>query len=259
MKITVVTVCRNAENEIERTAKSVIEQCCDDFEYIIVDGKSTDSTIQIVKKLNDEYSSMNRLKYISEKDNGIYNAMNKAIGLSNGKWILFLNAGDTFYTDMTLHKVDGLLDDKFDFVYGDTNYIEDGDEYIVASKPITEIKKRMPFCHQSVFAKKSILELFKFNEEYKICADYDLFLRAYRDCLKFKQIHEIVSNYSVGGYSKKNQSRLIRELTKIKYDNGIIKFRLPAELFLSMRVMAGKLFRTLLPQRAVKMKSERYK
>ena len=118
MKISIITVCKNAENAIERTLLSVVTQICfsENIEYIVVDGASTDKTVEIIKQYSNKYP----IKWISEPDSGIYNAMNKGIKLASGDYLLFLNAGDYFVHYNTLGLLVNLLKDSvFDVIYGD--------------------------------------------------------------------------------------------------------------------------------------------
>ena len=115
MKLSIVTICYNAESEIEKTILSVSKQLFKDYEYIIVDGKSNDKTMDIIERYSDKIDTI-----ISEPDNGIYDAMNKGIDCAKGKWTIFLNAGDYFYNDEVLLKLFTKLDiyENIDVAYG---------------------------------------------------------------------------------------------------------------------------------------------
>lgn len=119
-KITVVTVCFNAAETIEKTILSVVGQTYDNIEYLIIDGGSKDDTLEIIKKYENNIS-----KWISEPDKGIYDAMNKAIKMATGEWINFMNAGDCFAADDVLEKIfNDDIPDKVKFLYSDNYYIE---------------------------------------------------------------------------------------------------------------------------------------
>ena len=125
MLYTIITVCYNAQDSIRTTINSVLQQNYMDFEYIVIDGKSNDLTYSIVKKYRDEFNEKGiAYRYISEPDTGIYNAMNKAIEMSRGDWLLFLNAGDYFVNSEVLKKLSlkTQLSDK-SLIYG--NYISE--------------------------------------------------------------------------------------------------------------------------------------
>ena len=117
MKISIITVCKNAENAIERTMLSVVTQSCfnENIEYLIIDGASTDKTVEIIKQYANKYP----VKWISEPDSGIYNAMNKGIKLATGEYLLFLNAGDYLVHYNILKSLINLFgNDAFDVIYG---------------------------------------------------------------------------------------------------------------------------------------------
>lgn len=165
-KITVVTVVYNGEKTIENTIKSVLNQTYSNIEYIIIDGNSSDGTVGLVKKYKNKIT-----KFVSEPDKGIYDAMNKAIGLATGQWINFLNSGDVFYNNEVISKIFS-ADYDFDVLYGGVILRwKFGDELCLPDKK----KKEMPFCHQSCFTKTKLLKEFNFDLKYKICADRNLY------------------------------------------------------------------------------------
>lgn len=106
--ITIITVCRNAEAAIEKTIQSVIKQNYPQIEYIIIDGRSTDRTLEIIGSYEDKYP----IKVISEPDHGIYDAMNKGLSYATGDYIQFLNAGDTLLEETTIEQVVNLIQEK---------------------------------------------------------------------------------------------------------------------------------------------------
>lgn len=169
--ITVVTISYNAVQAIESTICSVINQKYLNIEYIVIDGGSTDGTIEILKKYDNKISH-----WISEKDSGIYHAMNKGIALAHGKWLNFMNSGDCFVNDEVLNSV--FLNREYicsDVLYGNTigkysfGYKNEMPESLVV------MKRRLPFCHQSVFVKTKLLKETFFDVSYKIGADYNMF------------------------------------------------------------------------------------
>ena len=147
----IVTVCFNAERTIRSTIESVLCQKTQKFEYIIVDGASTDSTIQIVQK----YAEVDdRIQWVSESDRGIFHAMNKGIGYSKGDFLLFLNAGDTFHSDTVLDKAAEVCAQS-DIVIGDVAFkTETGlseHKYMVGKELIKNLEKGENVCHQVWF------------------------------------------------------------------------------------------------------------
>lgn len=190
MKITVVTVCLNAEKTIQKTMESVLSQTYQNIEYIIMDGNSSDRTVKIVKK----YQADSRIKLISEKDNGLYNAMNKATEVSSGSYIIFLNSGDYFHDNFVIADMIPYLDS--DIVFGNVIRIFQNQEV----KEIYEGKYRLMkmllsgkmMSHQSIFTKTSVMQKYKFDEQFKICADFDFIVRAKKNKCSMKYINRDV-------------------------------------------------------------------
>ncbi len=167
--VSVVTVCRNAEKEVERTIQSVIQQDFPDFEYWIVDGLSTDNTVDTIEPYRKRLAG-----FVSEHDTGIYNAMNKAARLVKGQWIIFMNAGDTFASTHVLSDVFSKIDEstlsKTDVIYGETIQKRSVGDFKLPNRPLHYILRGMAFCHQSVFVKTFLLRKFPFNEDYRVVA-----------------------------------------------------------------------------------------
>ena len=152
MKISIITVCKNAVDSIEDTLLSLYGQTYNNIEHIVIDGASTDGTLEILNKYQDKIAY-----FVSESDSGIYNAMNKGIKAATGDFLLFLNANDTFYCVDVLEKVSNALIENPDakYLFGDVNYIsEDGTQSEV--QKYNEVKNDIYFvnrniCHQSIF------------------------------------------------------------------------------------------------------------
>ena len=124
LKFTVVTAVFNAEDVIEKTIKSVLNQTYTPYEYLIIDGKSSDKTVEIIRKYSKHFEEKNiTLKIVSEKDNGIYNAMNKGIDLAEGDFISFLNAGDWYELDALENINKFYEEDSFELTYGGLHYV----------------------------------------------------------------------------------------------------------------------------------------
>lgn len=254
--ISVVTVCYNAENEIEKTVRSVLSQKSDDFGYYIIDGSSTDRTVEIVKDISSSYSV--KPVIISEPDKGIYNAMNKAIDLVSGEWIIFMNAGDRFYDDNVLSTFSS-SGAKADFAYGDACYINQGGSFMVNAGEIEQIREKMPFCHQAVFNKVEALRKLRFDESYRICADYDCYQRAFRDGFAFEHIPVCVCMYEEGGASAKAWGRFNKEIRDIQVRNGITKLPRFKYLARSIRGNIGRLVRKCIPESKLnKVREKKY-
>ena len=192
-KITVVTVVRNAATLIDRTILSVLEQDYPNVEYIIIDGASTDGTLAKIQTYAETVSMADgrSLRYVSEPDGGIYDAMNKALRMATGEWVNFMNAGDTFANDHVLTDVfgdDGALAKHCDIadekrlpwvIGGNTvNFFADGREEIHHAEAADVIPQRMPFSHQAAFVRIQP-ETFCFGMQYPFAADYKLLYDLY--------------------------------------------------------------------------------
>lgn len=179
LKISIITVAYNSGNTIEDTIKSVLSQTYDNYEHIIVDGGSTDNTLEIIKQYEKKYDG--KLKYVSEKDNGIYDAMNKGIKMSTGDVIGLLNSDDVYNNNKVLEKISLIiLNNKCDGIYGDLTYY-DSDLKIPKRKWITgegRIKSGWMMAHPTMYLKRKIYDkVGLYNTKYKIDADYDFIIR----------------------------------------------------------------------------------
>jgi glycosyltransferase involved in cell wall biosynthesis len=215
--ITVVTVVRNCEKMLEETILSVINQTYNNIEYIIIDGGSTDCTLDIIRKYEDKIDY-----WISEPDDGVYYAMNKGIDLATGDWLNFMNSGDSFYSKTVLQNVFETESMDADIIYGDTLRIYYFGPFIEKARPINDsMKKRMPFIHQSSFVKTKLMKKCKFDETYRICGDRQFFCDCYANNKKFIYYPLIIAVYdSKYGISSNNYLLVEYELARI---NGIEK------------------------------------
>lgn len=175
-KLSIITVCKNDAENLEKTILSVASQSFNDFEYLIIDGASNDNTINIINKYKSHIS-----KFVSEPDTGIFNAQNKGISLSVGEYLCFLNSGDYFTNDEILRIAFDKSPDA-DIVYGDINYkFKNGLIYRKKSfKKLSQFKfliESLP--HPSCFIKKSLFDkIGLMDENYKMTSDYEFFIRA---------------------------------------------------------------------------------
>jgi hypothetical protein len=218
--ITVITVVYNGAKYLEDTIKSVINQTYPNVEYIIIDGGSTDGTIDIIKKYEDYIDY-----WVSEPDKGIYDAMNKGIDLTAGQWINFMNAGDRFYDENLIEEIFSKDIKKNVFIYGNAilmplSIIQKQENWHL------DILKRI--IHQSIFTPLTCLKKKKFNLKYRIMADYDLI----RYCInesKVVYIDKIICYYDYNGVSSKPLFYYFHEYLEIskKYSSNMIeKFKI---------------------------------
>jgi glycosyltransferase involved in cell wall biosynthesis len=219
---TIITVTYNAGSKVSKTIDSVYKQSCTDYEYILVDGASEDDTVQRIEKQQNQFSEKNiSYRYLSERDSGVYDAMNKSISLANGEWVCFLNAGDLFYDSETLRKLKDTTqkNSSADIVYGDTiEFKANGLSIYRKALPIEQITQAIPFFHQSCITKLDLIKKNLFDIRYRICADYDFFLGCYQDNARFVYIELPVSRYEYGGISScdDNAVLLLREQLEIR-------------------------------------------
>jgi len=195
--VTIITVVRNGASVIEQTILSVLEQSYKNIEYIIIDGGSTDGTLDIIKRFDDQIAY-----WLSEPDKGIYDAMNKGIDLSTGDWINFMNAGDRFYQTDTVQRVISSDCGTADLVYGHCQMVYAPDFSLIwKAMNITDLWKGMIFRHQSLFTKASVCKKLYFSLDYKIGADFAFIFSCYKNKYKFSNIDLVVSSVSAGGLS----------------------------------------------------------
>lgn len=215
MKITIITVCFNAENEIRRTLNSVIFQTYKFKEIIIIDGNSTDRTMSIINEFRDKLNIV-----ISEPDRGIYDAMNKGIRLSTGDYINFMNAGDTFFSSETLSKVVSYIQDKdFDVYFGDEIKKYEWGKILQKGDYINDNSTSLPFGHQSTFIKSSLMKTYEFDTSFRILADYNLINKLYLLKKSFYHIPLPISVYDMYG-SSNNIPLIFKESSRIKELKG---------------------------------------
>lgn len=209
IKITVVTVCYNALETIEKTIVSVLNQTYNNIEYIIVDGASNDGTVGIINKYSDKLAF-----FISEPDKGIYDAMNKAIDQATGEWIIFMNSGDCFASNK-------LVSDIFDSYRGDAGVIF-GNTLLKQGKKIKSNKGRINkgdfpnLVHQSTFVRTKLMKSFHFDTAFVISADFAFLYKLYKSNIEFYYVDKDVSVYDMSGLSSTNREILYREHCKIR-------------------------------------------
>ena len=205
-KISIITVCYNAGKVIRPTIKSILEQTYSNIEYIIVDGGSKDNTLSVVRESIKEFDNFN-VVIISEPDNGIYDAMNKGIKIASGKWIIFMNAGDTFFNCNVIKNIVLFFQDDFAVIYGDIAIFKKDNYYREISSEPFKHHLLMGFNHQGSFIRNDIAKKYLFNTSFILGADYDMMLRIYRDGLLFKYVPSIIAIYDVTGVSVQHNKR----------------------------------------------------
>ena len=178
VKISIVTVCFNSAKTIEQTIKSVLNQSYKNIEYIVIDGGSTDGTLDIIRKY-EPYITY----WVSEPDKGIYDAMNKGIKASNGELIAFINSDDWYHEDAMQHFAEVYERQPADVLFGDIIFINDNEEKYVSNENV-DLDKLMytnMLCHQAICTRTVLMKENPFDLQYKIAADYDFLLKLYID------------------------------------------------------------------------------
>ncbi|MBP5406287.1 glycosyltransferase [bacterium] len=221
MKVSIITVCKNAENAIERTVLSVVTQNCfaTNIEYLIIDGASADKTVEIIKQYANKYP----IKWISEPDSGIYNAMNKGIRLATGDIIYFLNAGDKLFDEKSVSEILKEFEkDDPDFLYTDILLCKNNELQKATIKKFDHADKYFLFrdciCHQASFFKKSVFERFGgFNENFKLAADYEMLLKIMANkSLKKEYLPITAAYYDITGISSTSEDVVKEERATIQ-------------------------------------------
>lgn len=209
-KLTVITIVYNNVRDIERTVLSVLNQTYPNIEYLVIDGASTDGTLEILKKYEGRLA-----KLISEKDKGIYDAMNKGLTLASGDYILFMNSGDELYASDTVENVFASAPDA-DIYYGETEmYDEDwkslGQRRHRAPETFSwkDFKYGMSISHQAIYIRRSLTE--PYDPKYKLSADIDWIIKAAKKAGKIVNTRRYVAKYLVGGMSKKKHRQSLIE------------------------------------------------
>lgn len=216
MLLSVITVAfRNYEGVVKtwRSLRNLAGDPSLNFEWIVVDGGSNDGTAEFLEKLNGEYN----LRYISEKDRGIYDAMNKGIDMAQGRYAIFLNSGDIFHDDVAqfvrqlvrvqdnaMYMGDALLD------FGDGNKVRR------TAKPGWYIYHSLPASHQAIFFPLSGLKTYPYDLQYRVSSDYALAARLYKAGYPFKRLPGLVSEFSMGGVSTSNNLELCQDARKVQ-------------------------------------------
>lgn len=219
MLFSIITVCLNNEKTIERTIQSVFKQTCQDFEYIIVDGASTDRTLEIIKEYEPLFEG--KMKWTSEKDQGIYDAMNKGILMSKGELVGIVNSDDYYERDALQKISDVYKGYQYSIIYGMVRSVLNGKELMVYIKN-HEFLERDMITHPSCFITKKLYQKYgMYSMEYPYSSDYEFMLRIRKEKeIQFIKLYEIITNFSVGGVS--NSAKGYRDTLRLLKQNHLI-------------------------------------
>lgn len=233
IKVSIITVCRNDADALNRTLQTIAQQTDADIESIIIDGQSTDHTHDIVETA---IAAGRVHKFISEADNGVYDAMNKGVQLASGDVIYFLNADDSFADTTVLAEVSDFWQHHpdCDLLYGNINVVAQHDGTITpvdypAPENILEHLTVGWVCHQAMFARRELFEAIGgFDLNYRIAADYDWLFRALNHRATLAYLPRPIANYRLGGMSDTDQVRSLSEMFAIQ--NNFPPFQEPTYL-----------------------------
>ena len=214
-KFSIITVTYNAGKVLEDTIQSVVFQTYRNVEYILVDGGSTDNTLDIAYKYNDRIS-----KVISEPDKGLYDAMNKGIRLATGDYLCFLNAGDELHENETLQKIAHTLRGKElpDVIYGETAIVDEEGHFLHMRRLSApdqldwkSFKQGMLICHQAFFAKREWALKHPYDLQYRFSADFDWCIRIMKEARCLHNTRLTLSDYLYEGMTTRNHKASLKE------------------------------------------------
>lgn len=193
----IITITYNASSTLPATLKSVKEQTCKLYEYLVIDGKSSDNTVALAKD-----ADIDNCKIVSERDRGLYDAMNKGLGLAKGDYVIFLNAGDSFHSAETLeHFADAIMENDYPgIVYGQTDIV-DAQRNRLRARHLTapenlvlaSFSNGMVVCHQAFVVLRKLTN--NFNMKFKYSADYEWCIRCLRWSHRNCYLDEVVIDY----------------------------------------------------------------
>tara|TARA_X000000950_G_scaffold247616_1_gene306025 strand:- start:9638 stop:10393 length:756 start_codon:yes stop_codon:yes gene_type:complete len=237
LKVSIITVCYNCNNTIENTLKSVFKQKYENIEYIVIDGLSNDGTIEIINKYKSKID-----KIVSEKDTGIYNAINKGIKLASGDIISLLHSDDVYTSDKIINEVVFQFNKKptLDLLIADTAYKNNiNDTKIIRYYPSSNFFPWMlrigysPPHVSSFFSSKGQKLVGLYNEDYKIAGDFEYFVRCFLKInLTYKKINSCYIYMTSGGKSGKNLKSYI--ISSLEINNALKKNNFYSNIFLTL-------------------------
>ena len=214
--VTVITVCYNCEDTIRETIESVLHQTYTNIEYIIIDGLSTDRTLDIIKEYEPLFQG--RMRYISERDNGIYNAMNKGIRMAGGQLIGLINGDDYYELDAVEAAVRNMNSARCQVIYGYMRVLKENIPKYIAKGNHKNLNKEM-LSHPTCFVTRRTYQKYGlFLEWFKVAADYELMLRLYgKEDVVFTQVRKVQAYFRLGGASDNKKYALEREVARVMH------------------------------------------
>ncbi len=236
IRFSVITCTYNAAQDVRRTLDSVARQDYPHVEHLLIDGLSTDGTIDLIEryaKSDGQTAGCHQVKMLSEPDEGLYDAMNKGLRLATGDYVLFLNAGDTFPSRTTLQQVARSVEESGGqpgVLYGDTDIV-DGEGVVVRHRHLSvpeklswrSFRRGMLVCHQAFYARRDVAQANPYDLHYRFSADVDWCIKVMKECerrrLPLLNLHGVVCHYLDGGMTIKNHRASLRERFEVMRDH----------------------------------------
>ena len=242
MFLSIITVCYNSAGTIRQTFESVLQQDFNDYEYIVVDGVSTDGTLGIIQEYLPKFNG--KMRYVSEKDNGIYDAMNKGIRVAQGEVIGLVNSDDYYEKDAFKNIYEAVQNTPdADVYYGLLRNVAENGEEIDIHRIHHSRLKNCSLPHPATFIKnKCYVQYGLYDLTYKVAADYELMLRIFLKGGKYCPVNHILSNFRCGGVS--SDGRNITEHLQVQYQYNLIskKRKILSGFLFKIKLFAGRLF-----------------
>lgn len=216
---TIITVCYNSEKTIKKTIESVLNQSYKGYEYIIIDGNSTDGTVNIIKEYESQFDG--RMKWISEPDYGIYDAMNKGIRMASGQLVGIINSDDFYETDAVERMIEAMSEQPYQILYGAIRTLHNGVEKSIGINSHLFLQESM-IGHPACFITKQLYDdLGVYDTQFISAADYDFMLRMIQDKrVVFTPVYRVIANFSTGGMCA--SSKAYYDLLKVRKKHNLI-------------------------------------
>ena len=223
IELSIITICLNNKKGLKKTLESLYRQVYKEMEVWVIDGGSKDGSLDVIKYYKEKFNNKGQnFSFISEPDTGRYNAMNKGIQNANGKWVVFMNSGDIPSSE---HIYEDILHSNsyknYDILYGDCILSGKGKQKLSKAKSLITIRKSLPFCHQAVITRTDLLKNRKYDETFKIAADYEWYLNAYLGKRRFLYIEKPFCIYDVSGVSSVEIYKTYKEFIQIRNRHGV--------------------------------------
>lgn len=240
--VSVVTINYNRAAELEATIQSVLAQTWPALEYIVIDGGSTDGSAEVIR------SHAARLAHwVSERDAGVYDAMNKGTRAATGDWVIFMNAGDSFHGPQAVADAFSAPREDADILYGDViRRAADGSERLVPARD-DALPLQMPASHQSIFTRRGLLLAHPFATDFSISADHEFLLWAQGEGARLRRVPAVIAIFTRGGLSDQKRGAALRQLRAMLKRHGRFKGVALRYWLYVLRAHTGTAARAVLP------------